>query len=114
MYKTLKLSAPDGWELKYHSKWIGPHVHDYGKDLEQPIFQRKGTFAANQVHYESVHNIELRSHYNGSGPSAFGGAKQWPVVTSKVAFNEGEYQLAAEFAADLGKFVDGWLKERGR
>ena len=113
-YKVVQVSAPIGWTLDYNREWVGPGHNDYADDLNQPRFKRKGTFARNQTEFESVHDIELRSHYNGGGPSAFGGAKQWPVVTSKIAFNENEYALAVEFSQALGEFVHGWLKERNR
>ena len=113
-YGKVKFAAPKGWVLDYHREWVGSNHHDYADDLDQPILKRKGTFARNQTEFESVHDIELRSHYNGSSPTAFGGAKQWPVVTSKTAFNEGEYTLAAEFSYDVAQFIDCWLRIRKR
>jgi hypothetical protein len=111
-YGKTNIVVPDGWALDYHS--INVNYNEYKDDLDQPIFKRKGTFAAKQTHYESVHNIELRSNYNGSGQSAFGGASSWPAITAKVAFNEGEYQLAVDFAQSLGEFIDTWMKQHNR
>lgn len=111
-YSRVTVVAPNGWTLDYGSEFVS-----YGKykdDLDQPKFKRKGTFAAQCMDFESAHDIELRSHYNGSGATAFGGAKNWPVITAKIAFNQDEYALAAEFAKDLGEFVNEWLEKRKR
>lgn len=112
-YGLVTVSAPEGWTLEFHRECVNYSTREYANDLDQPIFKRKGIFAGRCTNYESVHEIELRSHYNGGGPAAFGGAKQWPVVTTKIAFNEGEYSFAAEFAEDLGRFIDRWLEKRG-
>lgn len=113
-YGRVTIVSPKGWTLSHNREWVGPNYADYGDDPDQPSFKRKGTFARNCTEFESVHDIELRSHYNGSGASAFGGARQWPVVTAKTAFNENEYSLAAEFAKDLGDFVNEWMEKRNR
>lgn len=113
-YSKINVTAPIGWFLDYHRAWKGPEHGDYRDDLDSPRFKRKGTFARACAEFESAHEVELRSHYNGSGPTAFGGAKQWPVVTASTAFNENEYELATEYARALAEFTDKWLKERGR
>lgn len=49
--------------------------------------------------------ISLRHHYNGSGPKAFGGARQWPVVKLELAFNEGEHAKAEKWFNQLSRFL---------
>ena len=34
----------------------------------------------------SAASVNIHKNYNGSGPSAFGGAKEWPHITVRVAF----------------------------
>lgn len=64
--------------------------------------------------FDTVNKVEAKHNYNGSGPKAFGGARQWPVVECHVGFQTGEEELASEFATDLGKFIDRWLVEHSR
>lgn len=115
-YSKVKVNEPAGWTLDFERVFDGyrDHGSEYKDDPDQPFFERRGKFAGNCTEYSGVNKIELRNHYNGSGASAFGGAKNWPVVTSKIAFVEGEYQLAADFAKDLGAFINERLEKRGR
>lgn len=111
-YRTIKIQAPNGWELEYGRKEVGHR--EWIDDLNRPKFLRKGTFAGGCTNFESVHNIELKHKYNGSGPDAFGGAREWPVVEAHVAFNENEHELAVEFAQGLAAFIHDFLSSRER
>lgn len=51
----------------------------------------------------------LGRNCNGSGPKAFGGAKEWPVVTLKLPFPPGEQARALLAAREIMAF----LKRRG-
>lgn len=116
-YSKVMVQAPSGWTLAFE------HIADptyrqypplYIDDPDQPKFLRHGVFANNCTNYTSVHSIELRSHYNGGGANAFGGAKRWPVIEVKVAFKQNEYALAADFAKEIGEVIDRWMQEHGR
>jgi len=50
--------------------------------------------------------LKCNYHYNGSGTQAFGGAKQWPVITLEWAFQEGEETLRDVVARRLKEFVE--------
>ncbi len=113
-YSKVLIPLPTGWMRKYQREQVSYYPSVYKDDLDQPMYNRKGTFARNCVDYESCHEIEMRSNYNGGGPTAFGGANQWPAVTGKFTFNEGEYELAAKFAFDLAYFVDTWMRDQNR
>lgn len=79
------------------------------KDRES--FTRKATLG-NMYESSGGHTIEIHKNYNGSGPSALGGSKEWPVVTSKIAFITGQEDVAMEFAEALSAFTDRWLRSR--
>lgn len=61
---------------------------------------------------ESSNAIEIRGHhhYNGSGPQAFGGAKQWPNVTLQVAFEEGQEELRDTFIKSLRAHIENFFE----
>lgn len=59
----------------------------------------------------NAHIVEVHWNYNGSGPQAFGGAREWPVVSAHVSFVEGEEQRAEEFGAALRDFIDNYLNQ---
>jgi hypothetical protein len=86
-------------------------------DPIQPIGERINTrfihegIIAKGCSYKNAHELELRSSYNGSGESAFGGAKEWPTLTLKVAFQVGEEDLRARLAVELAKTVHQLMKK---
>lgn len=49
--------------------------------------------------------VEERTHRNGSGPDAFGGAKTWPAVTARVELPAGRPELQAELARELRETI---------
>lgn len=53
--------------------------------------------------------IDAHHNFNGSGPTAFGGAKQWPHVTMHMSFVEGDEPRRDEFVRALQGFIDHWL-----
>lgn len=116
-YSHVSLETPTGWTLEHDRKKVFDEDDLRGKwvdDKRHSSFKREGTFAGNCTHYSDVHEIELRHHYNGGGPQAFGGVQDWPCITAKISFNSGEEELAAKFATELGTFVDTWMKARNR
>jgi hypothetical protein len=113
-YSKIAVRAPAGWKLKYKQECVDHSRSKYKDDKDQPEFRRHGIFAGGCKNFIDLHAIELRSNYNGSGPQEFGGASQWPCVTIRIPFCEGEYALASEFATELGEFIDNWMKERKR
>jgi hypothetical protein len=54
--------------------------------------------------------IEAKHHYNGSGPNAFGGAKQWPHVKLDVGFQEGQEGLRDEFVTQLRRLCEKFFQ----
>jgi hypothetical protein len=50
-------------------------------------------------------SIERTKHYNGSGSSAFGGMKEWPVVRLIVPFHANATKQRNAFAKKLRAFV---------
>jgi hypothetical protein len=50
--------------------------------------------------------IQNKWHYNGSGETAFGGAKQWPHIDLSISLCGGEEKLAEKIVDDLKKFVE--------
>lgn len=58
------------------------------------------------ANYSNAHAIELSYQYNGSGPSAFGGAEKWPVVKLEISFQEGEEAKRAAFVRRLVGFLE--------
>jgi hypothetical protein len=55
-------------------------------------------------------SIQLHKNYNGSGPTAFGGRKEWPVLTLEVAFDVGEESRRQELADVLAKAVQNFFQ----
>lgn len=64
--------------------------------------------------HDSSNGCELREHrnYNGSGSEAFGGAKDWPVVTLHVGLPAGREDLQKELGERLRALVDAFLAEK--
>jgi hypothetical protein len=54
---------------------------------------------------DNAHKIELGVGVNGSGPKAFGGAREWPVLRIKLAFQEGEDDKMRATAALLEEII---------
>ena len=50
--------------------------------------------------------IERHFNYNGSGPTAFGGAKEWPVLTICIAFEENAFKERDRIAELMKKFIN--------
>lgn len=82
-------------------------------DGQRTEFVRSGIEAYGQK-FDNAHQLELHYNFNGSGPKAFGGAKEWPVVTAKVVFQTGEEDMRDEFAEKLASFINSFMVERGR
>jgi hypothetical protein len=57
--------------------------------------------------------ISVRSNYNGSGPTAFGGADSWPAVTVRVSLPVGEEEAAEELAQKLALVIEEFVTEKG-
>ncbi len=48
-------------------------------------------------------SIELGKSYNGSGPNAFGGAKEWPYLRIEIPFQVGEEERMKTIADMIEK-----------
>jgi hypothetical protein len=83
---------------KQKNKWI--------KDVRRsdPTWNMNGKIGNNHES-DNAHKLEVRHHINGSGPTAFGGAYQWPVVKAQVSFQTGEEDKANAFAEKLRIFI---------
>lgn len=60
---------------------------------------------------ESGVEITLNRHFNGGGPTAFGGARDWPHLKLDVSFPTNDYAARDAFAAKLQAFIDQELPE---
>lgn len=58
---------------------------------------------------ENAIKIRVGRNINGSGPNAFGGAKEWPSVDLDVAFPATDKERAEQFAEALKAFVDSQI-----
>jgi hypothetical protein len=72
----------------------------------------------NIKHHHSIkdssrRNIEFEVHrnYNGSGDLACGCQSDWPVLTLRVGFLQGEDDLRDKLHKDLTELMDDWLDE---
>lgn len=65
---------------------------------------------------ESAVTVTLGMSFNGSGPTAFGGAKEWPSLRVICEFEEHDYQKREQVAAELLEVLarhftlEGWSK----
>lgn len=59
----------------------------------------------NNCETSNAHTVEIHKNYNGSGDDAFGGAREWPVVTVKVGFQVGEERRAIDFAKKVTAII---------
>ena len=71
----------------------------------------RGRFAGNVV-YNNAISISDHTHWNGSGPIAFGGVDSWPHVTMEFSFPEGCEDLSREFCARLETMVRCFIHEK--
>lgn len=74
-------------------------------DSARVFFNRECKMAGNVVMSNGV-SLELHKNYSGSGAAAFGGAKEWPHLTLRVAFPAGHEEQRESFAEKLRKFID--------
>lgn len=64
------------WSKRNHGRYVGDQVYEEIED--QYILTLPGT-VGNARHSNAI-SIEAAYHYSGSGPKAFGGARQWPHI----------------------------------
>lgn len=51
--------------------------------------------------------LEIHKHYNGSGPDAFGGSKEWPHLSLDINLPDTYSAIAAEyFISDLRALLE--------
>ena len=70
-------------------------------------------FAALQHPWAGAVEVQRRTHHNGSGPSAFGGASSWPAVKLVASLPTGREDLADELVRELAATVEGFLLRHG-
>lgn len=70
------------------------------KTREYGGFQGKSYFSRNAV------RIELGKSFNGSGKSAFGGAKDWPTLRVTIPFQVGEEKRMERVADRIGELLE--------
>jgi len=99
--------------FKFIEAGFMPRASHAGLSADRQEYQRHGVLG-NGAAFPNAHEIEVHHHYNGGGSQAFGGAKDWPVVSAEVAFQAGEERIAHAFAAELAEFIDGYLKQNNR
>lgn len=76
----------------------------------QETEQRAG-WLANHVNYDNAHKVRCHKNYNGSGPTVFGGAKSWPVLTVEVSFEVGQEALRDQMAERMKALIDEILPD---
>lgn len=74
----------------------------HGKGI---IYEREGLLACD-YRTSNAHVVEVHYNYNGSGGDAFGGADEWPVVTCKIGFQEGQEAEADALAEKIRNLID--------
>lgn len=75
---------------------------NYGSGVEYS----KSGIIGRKSKYDGVHKVTTAYHFNGSGEDAFGGARQWPVISAKIGFQEGEEEKVLKFAKKLMAFIE--------
>jgi len=60
----------------------------------------------------NAHEIQAGYHFNGSGDKAFGGAREWPVVKTVIAFQEGQEKERDAFVEALKTFVSDYFEPK--
>lgn len=64
--------------------------------------------------YTSETGIEIyaKSHFNGGGPTAFGGSREWPHLQVDVSFEEGQEAKRDELAKVLQLAIDKFFSSK--
>jgi hypothetical protein len=73
-------------------------------------YSRPGVIAR-AIECEDAIWIEVHKNYNGSGPEAFGGAEEWPVITLRWSFDESASSQVDELRKQLQAFVDSHMPQ---
>lgn len=77
-----------------------------GPDRGRVKLMRSAPMAGPDYIGSNAIEIELAKHWNGSGPSAFGGARSWPHLKLSVSFPVGGDAKRSEFVRKLKHFID--------
>jgi hypothetical protein len=109
-YRLNRLNAC-GFAYEYGVRWTSrnQYVHDNHGRIA-------GTYAALMAGNYACSNavtLELHANYSGSGPDAFGGAREWPHLTLQVSFRQGDERLAEDLANKLAAQVDEFMRQHG-
>lgn len=97
---NLKQTEGDAWESQGYSGTYG-HT-EYTRSIH---------FASEGYDCDGGACTEEGKHYNGSGPQAFGGAKEWPHVKLSVGLPVDRYDLRTRLASRLRDTVDAFVAE---
>lgn len=76
------------------------------------LVQLQSRIAGNVVCKNAI-KIEVKTNYNGSGPRAFGGVDEWPVVELHLPFPSDHLALAIEFEEELEQWVRKFIVDHG-
>ncbi len=83
------------------------------KQESESRWEMPGKFA-NNCSFSNAGRLEIDRHYNGSGPKAFGGAENWPVVELEFQLQAGEDDKAKRLAAHLRNAVKEFLFQEAK
>lgn len=85
----------------------------YDGTYQHTVHKRAIRFAGEGNDCAHGASTEEGKHHNGSGPQAFGGAKEWPHVKLDVGLPVDRFDLRAELAAKLRDTVDAFITAHG-
>jgi len=95
--------------MKIKWKSIGSSMCGGGKLRKE--FIAAGKMGRNYT-CSNAHEIKAGYNFNGSGPDAFGGAREWPTAHAKVAFQEGQEKERDAFVEALKDFVSDYFEPK--
>lgn len=97
------------WKKRYEQKWSEEKQQRVDKEDDYSLIAELPSAKPPPTRW---FEIKAHFHYNGSGPSAFGGAECWPVVTLEVPFPAGEIKQRDQFVDALQAFLDTQFNPR--
>lgn len=91
--------------MRINKKWKRDKPSLYG--IEGYIVEHRQTVYARNTVGNAI-TIERHLNHNGSScdPTAFGGAKEWPVLTVHISFEENAFGERDRIAELMKKFIN--------
>jgi hypothetical protein len=91
-----------------------PHLQSPVTDNDRKCFEVRGAAKmAGDCYVDGAVKLDAHYHYNGSGRSAFGGAKQWPNLSVEVSFKVGQEAQRDALLAKIQALIETELTAIG-